>query len=106
MTDLKKRAHLILKRLEKEFPHASIELDYKKSDPWQLLVVVALSAQTTDKKVNLISPALFKRFKNVHDFANAKPSEIEPYIRSIGLFHNKAKNLVLAAKKIVSDYNG
>jgi endonuclease-3 len=102
----KKRAGLILEVLKNTFPDAHIELLYDKSDPWQLLVVVLLSAQTTDKKVNQISKALFERFKTVDDFAKASPHEIEPYIKSIGLYHNKAKNLVLTAQKIVSDFRG
>ena len=77
-----------------------------KKDPWQLLVAVVLSAQTTDKGVNLVLPALFKRFKNIKDFARAKPQDIEPYIKTLGLFRTKAKNLCLAAKKILSDFAG
>lgn len=103
---LKKKAHDILQILIAYYPNASIELAYDQDDPWQLLVVVALSAQTTDKKVNTVTPALFKRFKNVYEFAQAEPQEIEPYIKSIGLYRNKAKNLVLAAKKLVNDFNG
>ncbi len=105
-TKLKNFANFVLQRLEETFPDATIELDYHKNDPWQLLVVVALSAQTTDKKVNEISPRLFARFKTVHDFATATPEDIEPYIKSIGLFRNKAKNLVAAALKVVHDFKG
>ena len=104
--DKKSLAKYVLKKLKATFPDAQIELNYKKGDAWQLLVVVALSAQTTDKKVNQISKELFKRFKKVKDFANASPSDIEPYIKSLGLFHNKARNLVLAAKKIMDDFEG
>lgn len=99
-------ANYILKRLKAAFPNAQIELSYDKSDPWQLLAVVALSAQSTDKQVNIISPALFARFKTVHDFAIAKPSDIEPYIKSLGLYRNKARNLVLAAQKIIEEFGG
>lgn len=99
-------AKYVLKHLMTEFPDAQIELDFKKDDPWQLLVVVALSAQTTDKKVNQISKALFKRFKTVKDFADATPSEVEPYIKSIGLYRNKARNVVLAARKLLEDFDG
>src|SRR5271170_4091719 len=108
MTQISKKALAawVLKRLIKTFPNAKIELNFKKNDPWSLLVVVALSAQTTDKKVNEISGPLFERFKTVKDFAKASPKEIEPYIKSIGLYHNKAKNLVLAAQKIMTDFNG
>lgn len=99
-------ANFVVRELDKTFPGAKIELNYAKNDPWQLLVVVALSAQTTDKKVNEISPALFERFKTVKDFAHALPADIEPYIKSIGLFRNKAKNLVLAAKKVIETFDG
>lgn len=104
--DLKSMAHFVLHELKKTFPDAKIELNFCENDPWQLLVVVALSAQTTDKKVNEISPALFARFKTTKDFANANPEDIEPYIKSIGLYRNKAKNLVLAAQKIIKDFDG
>ncbi|MCA9508363.1 MAG: endonuclease III [Myxococcales bacterium] len=103
---LKNKALLILERLMSTYPNAHIELDYNPKDPWQLLVVVALSAQTTDKKVNQISPALFERFKSVHDFAHASPQEVEPYLKTIGLYRNKARHLVLAAQKIIQDFNG
>jgi endonuclease-3 len=106
MTNLKSLAKFVLNRLEETFPDAKIELKFRKNDPWQLLVVVALSAQTTDKKVNEISPALFARFKTVKDFAEADPADVEPFIRSIGLYRNKAKNLVAAAKKVVEDFHG
>jgi endonuclease III len=99
-------ANYVLRQLKKTFPNAQIELEYKKNDPWQLLAVVMLSAQTTDKKVNQISVALFDRFKSVRDFANARSAEVEPYIKSIGLYRNKARNLVLAAKKIVAEFKG
>jgi endonuclease-3 len=105
-SELKKKARYFLTTLMKSYPDAKTELDYDKSDPWQLLVVVSLSAQTTDKAVNLISPALFKRFKHVEDFARARPEDIEPYIKTLGLFRNKAKNLCKAAQKIVHDFNG
>jgi endonuclease III len=99
-------ATYVVTHLKRTFPDAKIELTYQKNDPWQLLVVVALSAQTTDKKVNEISSALFKRFKTVNDFAKALPQDIEPYIKSIGLYRNKAKNLVLAAQKVVDEFGG
>lgn len=104
--ELKAKARKYLHELVKTYPNASTELDYDKEDPWQLLVAVSLSAQTTDVKVNLVTPALFKRFKNVFDFSKAEPSEVEPYIKTLGLFRNKAKNLVLAAQKVVNDFGG
>lgn len=103
---LKAKARAFLKKLEKIYPDARIELDYNEHDPWQLLVVVSLSAQTTDKKVNTVTPALFDRFKNVYDFAHAKAREVEPYIKTLGLYRNKAKNLILAAQKVVEEFHG
>ena len=103
---LKNRALFVLERLIATYPNAEIELDYKRTDPWQLLVVVSLSAQSTDKKVNQISPARFERFNNVRAFAEAEATEIEPYIKTLGLYRNKAKHLVLAAKKIVEQFGG
>ena len=103
---LKKRALLILERLISTYPDAAIELDYKQDDPWQLLVVVALSAQTTDKKVNQISPALFARFPSVHAFAQTTQAELEPYLTSIGLYRNKAKNLIKAAHQVIENFDG
>jgi endonuclease-3 len=105
-TKLKNLANFVLHTLERTFPEARIELCYRKNDPWQLLVVVALSAQTTDRKVNEISPELFERFASVEDFAHANPQDIEPYLKSIGLFRTKAKNLVLAARKVVDEFHG
>lgn len=107
MTEIKKAmAAFVIKQLKTTFPDADIELDYQRDDPWQLLVVVLLSAQTTDKKVNQISRALFERFPSVNDFARAEPRDIEPYIKSIGLYRSKASNLVKAAKKLLEDFDG
>jgi len=104
-SDLKKKALYFLDILINSYPDARIELNYNKKDAWELLVVVALSAQTTDRSVNLVSPALFKKFKNIQAFAKATPEQIEPYIKSLGLYRNKAKNLVLAAQKIINDFD-
>ena len=104
--DLIKLAAYYLEILQKTFPDAKIELNYDKNDPWQLLVVVSLSAQSTDKKVNEISPYLFNRFKTVYDFAQANEEEIAFYIKKLGLYRNKAKNLKTAALKVIKDFNG
>lgn len=74
--------------------------------PFHFLMAVILSAQTTDKAVNQISPALFARFKQPEDLANVKPSEVEPYIQTIGLYHNKAKYLVACAQGLVTQFDG
>jgi endonuclease-3 len=95
-----------LDRLSARFPEAKIELNYDARDPWQLLVAVVLSAQATDKKVNEITPALFKAFKNVEAFAKATPSEVEPYVHSLGFFRNKSKNIVGAARMLAQQFGG
>jgi endonuclease-3 len=102
MTANRERAIRILDALADRFPEAKIELDYV--DPWQLLVAVVLSAQSTDKGVNKATPALFAAFPDVTAFAAAQPAQLEPYIKTLGLYRNKAKSLVGAAKKIVAEH--
>jgi len=105
-TDKRQKALKILDKLCQHFPDAKIELNYNPQDPWTLLVAVALSAQTTDVAVNKVTPALFAQFKNVEAFAKATPEEVEPYIKTLGFFRNKSKNLVKAAQKIVQEFHG
>ncbi len=102
----KTRALLVLDTLCAQFPDAKIELDYAAGDAWQLLVSVVLSAQATDVSVNKVTPALFARFPNVQAFARATAADVEPLIRTIGLFRNKAKNLVAAAQRVCVDFSG
>lgn len=85
-------------------PVAETELDYLS--PYQLIVAVILSAQCTDKRVNLITPALFERFPEVQNMADADTEEIFGYIKSCSYPNNKAGHLSGMAKKLVSDYNG
>jgi endonuclease-3 len=102
----KERALRILDGLCARFPDARCELDHDPAQPWQLLVAVVLSAQATDVSVNKVTPALFAAFPSVQAFAAAAPADVEPYIKSIGLFRNKAKNLVAAARVVVGDFGG
>ena len=104
VAEKKKRAVDILIRLDAAMPEAKIELDY--TTPLELVVAVALSAQTTDKRVNLTTPALFARFKTAADYAAATPADIEPYLKSVGLFRNKAKNLVKLGQMLVEKHGG
>jgi endonuclease-3 len=101
-----KRALEILDALKARFPEAKIELDFAPGDPWELLVAVVLSAQATDVSVNKVTPALFAAFPTVQAFAQAQATDVEPYIKSIGLFRNKAKNVVAAAQKIAAHHGG
>ncbi|HZH02730.1 MAG TPA: endonuclease III [Myxococcaceae bacterium] len=98
------RAKLILDRLDVAMPDAKIELDYQS--PLELLVAVMLSAQCTDKRVNLVTPALFSRFPTAEAYAQVTPADVEPYIRSCGLYRAKAKNLVAAARALLDDHGG
>ena len=73
---------------------------------WQLLVATILSAQCTDVRVNMVTPALFKKYPTPASLAKAEPEEVEPMIRTTGFFRNKAKTIVGAARKIVQDFGG
>ncbi len=91
-------------RLAADMPDARIELDYRT--PLELLVAVILSAQCTDKRVNLVTPALFQRFPDAQAYAGAEPTDVEPFIRTCGLYRAKAKNIVAAARALVEEHAG
>lgn len=93
-----------LQVMRKHFPNAGTTL--KADNTFHFLLATILSAQSTDKSVNLVTPPLFAAYPTPQSLAGAEPSEIEPYIQSLGLFHNKAKFLVGCARKLVSDYHG
>ncbi len=100
----RERAILAVTALKKEYPNAECSLIY--SDPIQMLIATRLSAQCTDSRVNSVTPALFKRFPTVYDFANADVSEVEEYICPCGLYKTKAKDIVNMCKEIIQRYNG
>ena len=109
MTPAKKKVRIerlrkLYKILKKEFPNSKLALKYKNE--WQLMVAVQLSAQSTDKKVNEILPSLFKKYKNVKDFANADLIELQESINSVLYYRNKGKNIKAAAQMLTKDYNG
>lgn len=89
--------------LKKEYPDAICSLTYE--DPLQLLIATRLAAQCTDARVNIVTPALFERFKTVEDFASSSYDEVSEYIKSCGLYKTKAKDIVEMSKMLVSDYN-
>ena len=97
-------ARSIYRILTKEYPDARCELDF--NSPLELLVATVLSAQCTDKRVNAVTPVLFKRFPTVTKLAGAKISEIEKIIYSTGFYRSKAKNIKELANKILKDYGG
>src|SRR6202522_2665212 len=98
------RISALLERLAKAYPGAECALHHR--DAWELLVATILSAQCTDARVNMVTPALFKRFPTPTDFAHAPLVEIEEEIRSTGFYHNKAKSLNGAARKLLAEYGG
>lgn len=100
----RRRAIEVLDRLGTEMPEVRIQLDYHT--PLELLVAVILSAQCTDKRVNMVTPALFQRFPDAQAYASVKPEAVEPYIQTCGLYRNKAKNIVAAAKALVAQHGG
>jgi endonuclease-3 len=103
MTKTERARHLV-KAFPRIYPNAHCELDFKT--PLQLLVATILSAQCTDKRVNLVTPALFARYRSAKDFAEAKPNELEKAILSTGFFRNKAKSIRAAAAAIESAHKG
>ena len=100
----KEKALIAIERLKKEYPDAICSLVY--TDPLQLLIATRLAAQCTDKRVNMVTPALFERFKTAQDFADADVSEVEEYIHSCGLYKTKARDIVAMCKMLCEDYNG
>ncbi len=97
------RAAQVIALLNKRYENPETLLNF--TTPWELLVATVLAAQCTDKRVNMVTPALFERFKDVQAFAKADLGELEKYIQSTGFYHNKAKNIIAAAKIITSEYN-
>lgn len=102
-TDPKRVAEL-LKRLEAAYPNAECALKHRNA--WELLVATILSAQCTDARVNLVTPELFRKFPSPAAFAQASLPAIEEEIRSTGFYHNKAKSVSGAAKRVVAEFGG
>lgn len=98
------RVKKIIENLKQEYPDAKCELDY--ATPFQLLVATILSAQTTDKKVNEVTKELFKEYPDVDSFLNLTQEELEGKIRTIGLYRNKAKNLLMMAAQLKEKFHG
>jgi endonuclease-3 len=94
----------ILELLDEMYPGVTCELDH--SSAWELLVATILSAQCTDKRVNMVTPGLFRKYPTLADLAAAHPVELGNDIRSTGFFNNKAKSIIGAAKRILSEFGG
>lgn len=103
-TALTARAIAIDSKLSQMFPEAKCELDYE--NPLQLLVATVLSAQCTDKRVNMVTPVLFKKYPNVTDLASAPIEDIEAIIRSTGFYHNKAMSIKGLSAAIIERFGG
>jgi endonuclease-3 len=98
------RVEKIITGLEKTYPNAHCELTY--SNPLELLMATILSAQCTDKQVNLVTPRLFKKYRTAADYARANPADLEQAIRRLGFFRNKAKNIQACCRALVEWHGG
>jgi endonuclease III len=102
--DLQARTRSILVGLRKAYPDAHCELNF--SSPLELLIATILSAQCTDKRVNIVTAELFKKFRTACDYADAPLAEIEEAIKSTGFFRNKAKNIQACCRALVEQHGG
>jgi endonuclease-3 len=94
----------ILLRLNRQYPDVTCALTHRSA--WELVVATILSAQSTDVRVNMVTPELFKKYRTVQDFAKLEPQQLEPDIHSTGFFRNKSKSVAGAARRIVSEFGG
>jgi len=100
----KERYAFIIDWFQKNMPDAETELTY--SNPYELLVAVILSAQCTDKRVNMVTPALFKKFPTPERLAKAEFDDVEPLVRSVTFANNKTRHLIGMANMLVEQFNG
>ena len=100
----KENALFILEKITEMYPNATIELNYKKAH--ELLIAIMLSAQTTDVAVNKVTKKLFADYQTLADYANADNETLESYIKTIGLYRNKAKNLKKLSSMIIEEFDG
>ena len=98
------RIAAILKGLDEAYPRAECALTHRS--PWELLVATILSAQCTDVRVNLVTPELFRRFPTLQKMAKATLPQLEALIRTTGFYHNKARSIQGAARKVVAEFGG
>jgi len=98
------RVAAILERLDAAYPAATCALKHR--NPFQLLIATILSAQCTDERVNMVTPALFEKYPNPNAFAYASPAELQQEIRPTGFFRNKTKSIMGASRKIVEEFQG
>src|SRR6266852_6608084 len=98
------RVKEILQRLDALYPEETCALQHNSA--WELLVATILSAQSTDVRVNMVTPELFRKYPTVQDFAALTPEQLQPDVRSTGFFRNKSKSVVGAARRGVSEFGG
>lgn len=98
------RVRQIIAGLDQMYPQATCALVHRSA--WELLVATILSAQSTDVRVNMVTPGLFAKYPTVQDFAAIEPEQLQPDIYSTGFFRNKSKSVVGAARKVVADFGG
>jgi endonuclease-3 len=98
------RIRQIIAALDQLYPGATCALTHRSA--WELLVATILSAQSTDVRVNMVTPGLFAKYPTVQDFAALEPEQLQPDIYSTGFFRNKSKSVVGAARKIITDFGG
>jgi len=98
------RIRQIIAGLDQLYPKATCALTHRSA--WELLVATILSAQSTDVRVNMVTPGLFEKYPTVQDFAALEPEQLQPDIYSTGFFRNKSKSVVSAARKVVADFGG
>jgi endonuclease III len=102
--ETRKSAGALYRMLTKTYPEVDCELDFQ--NPLQLVIATLLSAQCTDKRVNSVTPRLFKKYKNVRAYAKAPVEEIEEIILPLGFHHTKARHIKGLSTKIVEEFNG
>ena len=98
------RAAQVMAALQTLYPEARPELHFR--NPFETLIATILSAQCTDKRVNMVTQRLFPRYPDAFSMAKLEPEQLEPLIRECGLYHSKAKNIVAACRALVAQYNG
>ena len=98
------KVEAIIRILKERYPDALCALQYEKG--YELMIAVRLSAQCTDARVNLVTPALFSRFPTLDSFADAQVEDVEPYVRSCGFYHHKARDIVLSCRRLREEYGG
>ena len=103
-TKKRERAEEVYDLLREEYPDATVELEHV--DAYQLAVATILSAQTTDVRVNLVTPALFERYPTATELAGARREDVEKMVKSTGFFRNKTKNIIGFAQGVVEDHGG